>query len=79
MEFFSLEADFIDCRFSKADVLKAELTITCSKAIIKTLEQGVNYVQSKQQKPRSDVTVIVLMPLYLTLNMFHALHLCFFC
>ena len=78
MEFLSLKADFIDCRLLKAYVLKARLTITCSESIIKSLEQGVNYVQSKQQKHRDDVTVIVLMSLYLTLNMFHALHLCFY-
>ena len=46
MEFLSLKADFIDCRLLKTYVLKAQVTITCSKSIIKALEQVVNYVQS---------------------------------
>ena len=46
MEFLSLKADFIDYRLLKTYVLKAQLKITCSKSIIKTLEQVVNYVQS---------------------------------
>ena len=37
---------YIDCCLIKAYVLKAQLTITRSKVIIKALEQGVNYVQS---------------------------------
>ena len=78
MEFLSLAADFIDCRLLKAYVLKAQLTITCSKSIIKALEQGINYAQSKQQKHRDDVTAVVLMSLHLTLNMFHAPYLCFY-
>ena len=47
MEFLSLEADFIDCRLLKTYVLKVQLTITCSRSIIKALEQGVNYVMVK--------------------------------
>ena len=46
MEFLSLEADFIDWCLLKAYVLKAQITIPCSKSIIKALEQGVNYIQS---------------------------------
>ena len=46
MEFLLLKADFIGSRLSKTCVLKAELTITCLKSIIKVLEQVVNYVQS---------------------------------
>ena len=46
VEFLSLEAGFIDCCLLKAYVLKAQLIITCSKSIIKALEQGVNYAQS---------------------------------
>ena len=78
IEFLSLEADFIDCHLLKAYILKAQLTIACSESTMKALEQGVNYVQSKQQKHRYDVTVVVQMSLYLTLNMFHALYLCFY-
>ena len=46
MELLSVKADFIDCCLLKAYELKAQLTITSSKLIIKALEQGVNYVQS---------------------------------
>ena len=46
MKFLSVEADFIDSRFLKAYVLKAQLIITCSKSIVKVLQQGVYYVQS---------------------------------
>ena len=46
MEFVSLKTNSIDCRLIKAYVIKAELTIACSKSIIKALEQYVNYVQS---------------------------------
>ena len=60
MEVLSLKADFIDCRLLKAYALKAQLTITSSKSIIKALE-GVNYVQ---QKHRDNVTVVVQMSLY---------------
>ena len=44
--FLSLKENFIDCRLLKTYVLKAQLTVTCSKPIIKALEQVVNYVQS---------------------------------
>ena len=43
MEFLSLKTNYIDCRFLKAYVLKAQLTITCSKSIIKALEQGIMF------------------------------------
>ena len=46
MEFLSLKTNHIDCCLLKAYVLKAQLTITFSKSIIKAVEQGVNYVQS---------------------------------
>ena len=46
MELLSLEADFIDSRLLKVYVVKSQITITCSKSIIKALEQGVNYAQS---------------------------------
>ena len=42
MKFLSLEADLIDCRLLKAYIVKAQLTITCSKSIIKALEQYAN-------------------------------------
>ena len=61
MEVLSLKADFIDCHLLKAYALKAQLTITSSKSIIKALEEGVNYVQ---QKHRDNVTVVVQMSLY---------------
>ena len=71
MEFLSLKTNYTDCHFLKAYILKAQLTITCSKSTIKALEQGVNYIQNKQQKHRrGDVSVVVQMSLYLTLNMF---------
>ena len=43
MEFLSLKTNYIDCRLLKAYVLKAQLTITCSKSIIKALEQGIMF------------------------------------
>ena len=46
MERLSVKTDFIDFCLLKAYALKAQLTITSSKLIIKALEQGVNYVQS---------------------------------
>ena len=46
MAFLSLKADFIDVRLLKTYVLKAQLSITCLKSIMKALEQVVNYVQS---------------------------------
>ena len=57
MEFLSLKADFIDCRLLKAYVVKAQLTVTWSKLIMKTLGQGVNYIQSYRQKHRDNVSV----------------------
>ena len=42
MEFLSLKTNHIDCRLLKSYVLKAQITITCSKSIIKVLEQSVN-------------------------------------
>ena len=42
-----IESRFYWLPFVKKNVLKAQLTITCSKSIImKALEQAVNYVQS---------------------------------
>ena len=69
MEFLPLEADLIDCHLLKAYVLKAQLTITCSKSTKKALEQVANHVQSKKQKHQDDITVVVLISSYLTLNM----------
>ena len=78
-EFFSLKTNYIDCRLLKAYTLKAQLTITCSKSIIKALEQGVNYVQNKQQKHRDEVSVVVQKSLYLTLNMLVRMFLLYVC
>ena len=69
MEFLPLEAYLIDCHLLKAYVLKAHLTITCSKSTKKALEQVANHVQSKKQKHQDNVTVVVLISSYLTLNM----------
>ena len=47
--------------------------ITCSKSTIKTVEQGVKYVQIKQKRQQNDTTGIVLVSLLFTLNIFHTL------
>ena len=33
----------------------SQLTFTCSKSLIETLEKGVKYVQSSQQKQQNDI------------------------
>ena len=48
---------------------------TCSKLTIETLEQGVKYVQSLQQRHQNDAIGIACMSLLLTLNIFHTLFL----
>ena len=51
--------------------LHVQLTFTCSNSAIETLEKGVRYVQSKQQKHQNGATVVVLVFLFLTFNIFH--------
>ena len=51
----------------------AQLTFTCSKPTTETLEKGVKYVQSYQQKHQNVVLEFVL----LTLNIFHTFFSCF--
>ena len=60
-------------RFSVCFPHKHELTqpvITCSTLTIKTLQQGVKYVQSSQQKHQNEAIGGVLVSLLLTLNIF---------
>ena len=47
--------------------------IRCSKLIIETLEKGVKYDQSQQERYQNDANGIVLVSLLLTLNIFHTL------
>ena len=47
--------------------------ITCSKLTIKTLEKGVEYVQSQQQKHQNNTNGIVLVFSLLTLKAFQTL------
>ena len=48
----------------------AQLTFTCSKSKIETLEKGVKYVQSLQQKYQNVIDAVLVF-LLLTLNLFH--------
>ena len=48
-----------------------QLTFTCAELTIETLEKGVKYVQSWQQKHQNEVNDIVLVFLFLTLNIFY--------
>ena len=56
--------------------LKAS-AFTCPKSTIEKPEQCVNSFQSQQQRHQNDVRDIVLVSLFLTLNRFHRLFLCF--
>ena len=47
--------------------------ITCLKLTIKTLEKGVEYVQSQQQKHQNNTNGIVLVFSLLTLKVFQTL------
>ena len=53
--------------FSHLLLVISQPAFTCSKLIIKTLEQGVKYVQVNHKDD------IVLVSLLLTLNIFHTL------
>ena len=46
---------------------------TCSKFTIETLEQGVKYVQSQQQRHQNDTIDVDLVSLLLTLSIFSTL------
>ena len=49
-------------------------TATCPKSTIETLEKGMKYVQSQQQRQQIDVNDIIavsLMSFLLTLNIFY--------
>ena len=49
-------------------------TVTCPKSTIETLEKGMKYVQSQQQRQQIDVNDIIavsLMSFLLTLNIFY--------
>ena len=46
---------------------------TCSKFTIETLEQGVKYVQSQQQRHQKDTIGVDLVSLLLTLSIFSTL------
>ena len=54
--------------------LSAQLTFTCPKSTIETLEKGVKYDQSSQGH-QNDSNDVILVSLLLTLNIFHT----FFC
>ena len=54
-----------------SEVAHTQLTFTCSKSTIITLEKGVKFVQSYQWKHQNDVIDVVLLFLLLTLNIFH--------
>ena len=54
-------------------------TFTCSNLTRETLGQSVKYVQSWQQKHQKEVTDVVLVSLFLTLNRFHTLLWCYHC
>ena len=56
--------------------LKAS-AFSCPKSTIEKPEQCVNSFQSQQQRHQNDVRDIVLVSLFLTLNRFHRLFLCF--
>ena len=45
--------------------------ITCSKSIIKMLEQGLKYVQSSHKRHQNDNIGVVIEPYLLTLNILH--------
>ena len=53
------------------DKIFTQLTFTCSKSTIETLEKEVKYVQSYLQKHQKDVHDVVLVFLLLTLNILH--------
>ena len=48
--------------------MSTQPAFTCSKLTIETLEQGVKYIQSKQQRYQNDANDVVLVSLLLTLN-----------
>ena len=48
----------------------SQLTFTCPKSMIETVEKGVNYVQT------SEVDLVFLL---LTLNILHTFFYCFYC
>ena len=45
--------------------------ISCSKSIIKMLQQGLKYVQSSHKRQQNDVIGVVMEPYLLTLNISH--------
>ena len=49
-----------------------QLTFTCSKSTVETLEKGVKYVQINTKNTRTTSFDIVLVFLLLTLNIFHS-------
>ena len=49
-----------------------QLTFTCSKSTIQTLEKSIKYVQSKQWENHNDVTDFILVLLLLALKIFYA-------
>ena len=54
-----------------------QLTFTCSKSAIETLEKDLKYVKKKQKKHQNDVDVVLLV-LLLTKNMFQNTFWCFY-
>ena len=46
---------------------------SCSKLTAESLEQGVKYIQSQQERHPYGANDIVLVSLFLTLNIFHTL------
>ena len=57
----------------------SQQTITWSLSTIETLENGVKYVQSQQERNQDDVNVKIMVSLLLTLNIFHTFFLRFYC
>ena len=46
----------------------SQITFTCSKSTIETLEKGEKYVQNWQYRQQNDA---ILVSIFLTLNIFH--------
>ena len=56
--------------------MSPQLTFTCSKSILETLQKGGKYNQSKHKKHQNKVNNVVLVFLLLTLNISHTFLYC---
>ena len=62
-----------------SDRITFQHTFACTKSTTETLEKGLTCVESKQKRHQNDVTDVVLVSLWLTLNIFHIFFQSFYC